>query len=231
MELSRMNQGIVQPICLAAVADGMGGHASGEVASSQVIESIAQIGAFELVSLQNPAYEEFGDWVKRAVESANQAVFEARKDANNDMGSTLVLGLLVGSQAYFGHIGDSRIYLINKEMIKQLSTDHSLVQHLVSIGKINAEEARTHPQRNVIYRSLGEKPDSEADYFFQQIFPDDRLLFCSDGLSNLVEDQRIQQIVLESPSAQAACDQLIDEANSLGGEDNISVLVVQVLSY
>lgn len=231
MELSRMNQGIIQPICLVAVADGMGGHASGELASSKVIEAIAQIGAFELVALQNPSYEEFDEWIKRAVDSANQAVFEARKDANNDMGSTLVLGLIVGSQAYLGHIGDSRIYLITQDVIKQLSTDHSLVQHLVSIGKISPGEARVHPQRNVIYRSLGEKPDADADYFFQQVFPEDRLLFCSDGLTNLVDDQKIQEIVLAAPSAQAACDQLIEEANSCGGEDNISVLVVKVLSY
>lgn len=147
------------------------------------------------------------------------------------MGSTLVLGLIVGSQAYLGHIGDSRIYLITQDVIKQLSTDHSLVQHLVSIGKISPGEARVHPQRNVIYRSLGEKPDADADYFFQQVFPEDRLLFCSDGLTNLVDDQKIQEIVLAAPSAQAACDQLIEEANSCGGEDNISVLVVKVLSY
>lgn len=142
-----------------------------------------------------------------------------------------MLGLIVGSQAYFGHIGDSRVYLINQANIKQLSTDHSLVQHLVSIGKISQEEARGHPQRNVIYRSLGEKLELEADYFFQQIFPGDRLLLCSDGLNNLVEDQKIQQIVLDAPSAQAACDQLTEEALARGGEDNISVVVLEVLSY
>jgi serine/threonine protein phosphatase PrpC len=231
IELSRMNQGVIQPICLAAVADGMGGHASGELASTLVVDAIAQIGAFELVALQNPAFEEFDDWVIRALKSANQAVFEARKDAGNDMGSTLVLGLIIGSQAYFAHIGDSRIYLINHDSIKQLSTDHSLVQHLVSIGKITPDEARVHPQRNVIYRSLGEKAEVEADFFSQQIFPQDRLLFCSDGLTNLVDDNEIQRIVLEAPSAQAACDRLIDQANASGGEDNISALLLEVLSY
>jgi serine/threonine protein phosphatase PrpC len=231
IELSRMNQGIIQPICLAAVADGMGGHASGELASSLVIDAIAQIGAFEMVALQNPSFEEFDDWVKRALHSANQAVFEARKDAGNDMGSTLVLGLIIGSQAYFGHVGDSRIYLINNESIKQLSTDHSLVQHLVSIGKISPDEARTHPQRNVIYRSLGEKAEVEADFFSQQIFPQDRLLFCTDGLTNLVEDENIFKIIMDSPSPQAACDRLVEEANNMGGDDNISVLLLEVLAF
>jgi serine/threonine protein phosphatase PrpC len=231
IEVSRMNEGVIQPISLVAVADGMGGHASGEQASSLVIDAIAQIGAYELVKLQNPSYDEFGEWIKRATQAANQAVYEARQNAGNDMGSTLVLGLIVGSQAYLGHSGDSRIYLVNRESIKQLSTDHSLVQHLVSIGKITQDEARVHPQRNIIYRSLGEKPEVEADYFNQQLFPDDRLLFCSDGLSSLVDDQKIQKIILDASSAQAACDLLIDEANAAGGEDNISVLLIEVLSY
>jgi len=231
IELSRMNQGVIQPISLVAVSDGMGGHASGELASSLVIDAIAQIVALELVSLQNPSFDEYGEWIKKATQAANQAVFEARQNAGNDMGATLVLGLIVGSQAYLGHSGDSRIYLVNKESIKQLSTDHSLVQHLVSIGKITQDEARVHPQRNIIYRSLGEKPEVEADYFNQQLFPNDRLLFCSDGLSNLVDDQKIQSIILEANSAQAACDRLIDEANAAGGEDNISALLVEVRSY
>ncbi len=231
IELSRMNQGVIQPISLVAVADGMGGHASGEQASSLVIDAIAQIGVFELVALQNPSFEEFGDWIRRATQAANQAVYETRQNAGNDMGSTLVLGLIVGSQAYLGHIGDSRIYLVNKESIKQLSTDHSLVQHLMSIGKITKDEARIHPQRNIIYRSLGEKPEVEADYFNQQLFPGDRLLFCSDGLTSLLDDQKIQKIIVDASSPQAACDLLIDEANAAGGDDNISALLVEVLSY
>jgi serine/threonine protein phosphatase PrpC len=231
IEMSRMNEDAMQPICLEAIADGMGGHASGEQASCLVIDAIAQVGAFELVALQDPAYEGFADWIKRAMQSANQAVYEARQSAGNDMGSTLVLGLLVGSQAYLGHLGDSRIYLVNRDHIKQLTTDHSLVQQLVEMGKITQSEARFHPQRNVIYRSLGERRDVEADYLTQQLFPGDRLLFCSDGLSNVVDDQEIHRVILKSSSAQEACDQLVELANFAGGEDNISVVVVEVLSY
>jgi serine/threonine protein phosphatase PrpC len=230
IELTKMHQGIILPISLIAVADGMGGHASGELASSLVTDAIAQIGAFELVALQNPTFEEFGDWVKRAMHAANQAVYEARQAASNDMGSTLVLGLIVGSQAYLGHLGDSRIYLLSKGSIQQLTTDHSLVQHLVTMGKISQDEARFHPQRNVIYRSLGENSEAGADYFVQQLFPGDRLLFCSDGLTSMVDDQKIQKIIQEASSPQTACDLLIDEANSAGGEDNISVILVEVLS-
>jgi serine/threonine protein phosphatase PrpC len=231
IELTKMHEGNILPICLIAVADGMGGHASGEMASSLVTDAIAQIGAFELVALQNPSYEEYGDWVKRAMHAANQEVYEARQAANNDMGSTLVLGLIVGSQAYLGHLGDSRIYLLSKGSIQQLTTDHSLVQHLVAIGKISQDEARFHPQRNVIYRSLGEIPEAEGDYFIQQLFPGDQLLFCSDGLTSMVDEQKIQKIILEASSPQDACDLLIKEANLAGSEDNISVILVEVLSF
>jgi serine/threonine protein phosphatase PrpC len=231
IEMSRMNQDAMQPICLEAIADGMGGHASGELASSLVIDAIAQVGAFELVAMQNPAYESYADWIKRAMQSANQAVYEARQSAGNDMGSTLVLGLLAGSQAYLGHLGDSRIYLVNQEAIRQLTTDHSLVQQLVEMGKITQSEARFHPQRNVIYRSLGEKKEVEADYLSQQLFPGDRLLFCSDGLSNVVDDQEIHRVILKATSAQEACDRLVELANFAGGEDNISVIIVEVLAF
>jgi serine/threonine protein phosphatase PrpC len=229
--LSKMIEGVIQPICLIAVADGMGGHASGELASSLVIDAIAQIGAFELVSLQNPAFEEYGDWVKRAIHAANQEVYESRQNAGNDMGSTIVLGLIVGNQAYLGHMGDSRIYLLRDGDIKQLTTDHSLVQHLITTGKISRDEARFHPQRNVIYRSLGEDPEFEADYFVQQLFPGDRLLFCSDGLTNMLDDEKLQKVISEAGSPQAACDTLINEANLAGGEDNISVVLIEILSY
>jgi protein phosphatase len=230
IELFKMHQDIIQPISLIAIADGMGGHASGELASSLVIDAIAQVGAFELVSLQNPSFEEYGDWVKRAMQSANQAVYEARQSASNDMGSTLVLGLIIGSQAYLGHLGDSRIYLLSKGSIQQMTTDHSLVQHLVTMGKISQDEARFHPQRNVIYRSLGENPEADADYFVHQLFPGDRLLFCSDGLTSMLDDQKIQKTIMEASSPQAACDLLIEQANSAGGEDNISIILLEVLS-
>jgi serine/threonine protein phosphatase PrpC len=231
LELTKVVQGNIIPICLIAVADGMGGHASGELASSLVTETIAHMGASELVTLQNKSVDEYGEWIKRAMYTANQAVYKARQDAGNDMGSTLVLGLITGSQAYLGHLGDSRIYLLSKGSFEQLTTDHSLVQHLISMGKISQDEARFHPQKNVIYRSLGENPEAVADYFSQQLFPGDRLLFCSDGLTNSMDDQKIQKIIVEADSPQAACDQLIDEVNKTGGEDNITVVMIEVLSF
>jgi len=230
IELSSIHQGAITPRGLFAIADGMGGHASGDLASGLVINTIAQKASCEIVALQNPSFENHADWLKQTVQAANQAVYGARQDADNDMGTTLVLGLLIDTQAYLTHLGDSRIYLVNKGSIKQLTTDHSLVQHMVSIGQISSDEARYHPQRNVIYRSLGEKPVVEVECFSQQLFPHDRLLLCSDGLTNLLEDQKLQKIVLEANSPQEACDLLIEAANSAGGEDNISAIVIEVIS-
>lgn len=229
-ELSSIYQGTIQPCGLFAIADGMGGHASGDLASGLVINTIAQKAACEIVGFKNPTFEDNCDWLKQTVQAANQAVYQARQNASNDMGTTLVLGLLIGTQAYLTHLGDSRIYLVNQGSIKQLTTDHSLVQHMVTIGQITEDEARYHPQRNVIYRSLGEKPVVEVNCFTQQLFPHDRLLLCSDGLTNLLDDQMLQKIILEANSPQAACDLLIEAANSAGGEDNISVIVIEVIS-
>jgi protein phosphatase len=231
IELTSILQGNIQPIGLFGIADGLGGHASGELASSQVIQTIAHKAAPELVALQNPTFEECGDWLKQTVQAANKAVYETRQKAGNDMGSTLVLGLIIGSQAYLVHLGDSRIYLVNKGSIRQLTTDHSLVQHLVAIGQISPDEARYHPQRNVIYRSLGDKTEVDVDHFTTQLFPSDRLLLCSDGLTNMLDDQTLLKIILQAHSPQEACDQLIDAANQAGGEDNISVIVVEVIAY
>ena len=153
-----------------------------------------------------------------------------RKEAGTDMGSTLVLALLEGSQAYITHLGDSRIYLVNPRGIQQLTTDHSLVQRLVATGQISREEARRHPQRNVIYRTIGDRPDVEMDISTHALIPGDRLLLCSDGLTGMVEDQYIQKIIMEATSPQAACDQLIDAANSAGGDDNISIIVVEIIA-
>ncbi len=230
LELTTINQAAILPRGLFAIADGMGGHAAGDLASGLVINTIAQKAICEILPYQDYSPEKWVEWLRETVETANLAVYQARQNAGNDMGSTLVACLLVGTQAYLAYQGDSRIYLVNQQGIRQLTTDHSLVQHMVSTGQISQEEARTHPQRNVIYRSLGDKPYLELDCLSQPVFPHDRLLLCSDGLTNQLEDELLHQIVLEARSPQAACDQLVDAANSAGGEDNISVLIVEIIT-
>jgi serine/threonine protein phosphatase PrpC len=229
-ELCTYKQGGVQPNGLFAVADGMGGHAAGDQASSLVIQAIIENAIEKGYVLSGPMPEDHNGLFKEIVQAANQVVYEARQKAHNDMGSTLALCYLNGTTAYLTHQGDSRIYLISEQGIDQLTTDHSLVQHMVSIGQITAEEAHYHPQRNVIYRSLGDKPYVEVECTTQQLFPHDRILLCTDGLTNQLDDEAIKKIILEASSPQVACNQLVEAANATGGEDNISVILVEIIT-
>jgi protein phosphatase len=230
IELSRTLQCVVQPLGVFAIADGMGGHSAGELASGSTINTISQKAFTELPPLKKRTPDECTQWLKQTIEAANRNVFELRQKAGTDMGSTVVLALLEGCQAYLAHVGDSRIYRINANGIQQLTIDHSLVQRLVDTGQISREDARRHPQRNVIYRTIGDRPEVEVDISSHTLSPGDRLLLCSDGLTGMVEDKYLHKIIMEASSPQDASDRLIDAANLGGGDDNISVIVVELIA-
>jgi serine/threonine protein phosphatase PrpC len=145
------------------------------------------------------------------------------------MGTTLVVALVASGEAFVANIGDSRCYHLSGQELKQITTDHSLVERLVAAKQITREEARVHPQRNYIYRTVGDKPQVEADLFKVNLRPGDALVLCSDGLHGMVEDPVIQETLLHSPHPQAACEELIRLANVAGGDDNVTVIVVQML--
>jgi len=228
IELNRTRQSISQPLGVFVVADGMGGHAAGEIASGTIIDVITKKAFAELMPPKGDKTDP-GKWLHEAVEEANKEVFSLRKSAGTDMGSTLVSAVLDGSQAYITHVGDSRAYLINSGGIRQLTTDHSLVQRMIAAHQISREEARYHPQRNVIYRTIGDKLKIEVEVSSITMASGDFLLLCSDGLSGMVVDDVIWDLVLGAVSPQAACDSLIDAANQAGGEDNVSVLIIKVV--
>lgn len=218
------------PIVLAAVADGMGGHEAGDVASQMVIRTLAQRGGSELLvsaAAGQPLPEARG-WLASVIQQANRAVYDQRRAAGTDMGTTLVAALVIGDIATIANIGDSRAYHLRPDGISQITVDHSLVERLVATGQITREEAATHPQKNVIYRTVGDKARVEIDFFERRLAPGEALLLCSDGLSGMVSDEHIWQIWRTSVSPQEACNRLVEAANSAGGEDNISVVIVQV---
>lgn len=231
LEINRIQQSISRPLGVYLVADGMGGHAAGEVASGTIINTIARKALTDLM----PDQVALGDahdqetWLRQAVEAANSEIFKMRQSTGNDMGSTLVAVVLDGSKAYITHIGDSRAYLINAQGIQRLTVDHSLVERLIASNQITRDEARYHPQRNVIYRTVGDKAGIDVDVAVHTLSVGDSLLLCSDGLSGMVEDARIHRIVLEAASPQDACDRLIRAANDAGGEDNISAILVKIV--
>jgi serine/threonine protein phosphatase PrpC len=243
LELGRVRQSISAPVGLYVVADGMGGHQGGEVASALCIQSIAEqilqtvlapalsqeplAGDTHSASLRDLGIETA---LREAVQMANKQIYDQRRSVGSDMGTTVVMALVVGDRAYLANVGDSRAYLVDSRSIKQISVDHSLIQRLIDLGQLTPEGAKTHPQRSAIYRVLGDKPAVDVDTFVQPLRPGQRLLLCSDGLNGMLEDDRIQQIVVTTPDPQTSCAALVEAANGAGGGDNVTVIVVQLMA-
>lgn len=199
---------------LIAVADGMGGHAGGEVASRIAIEVATSTDA--------PPAER--------VSSANSAVLAhaGEEPGLRGMGTTLTLAILDGDAAEIAHVGDSRCYLLRDEELTRVTDDHSYVEWLQREGRITAEDAAGHPMRHVVMRALGLEEEVEIDSLRQDLRHGDRLLLCSDGLTTMVSDDRIREVLLAESAPEAAVWTLIEEANSAGGMDNTTVAVVDV---
>lgn len=230
LDIAAVFRSVGVPVGVFAVADGMGGHAAGDVASRVAIQEIARRAVYEVLTAaaDDEPLPEPGPWLSATVQSANRAVYDQRRAAGTDMGTTLVLAFIVGDLATVANIGDSRAYLLRPEGITQITVDHSLVQRLVATGQITAEEAAHHPQRNVIYRVIGDRPHVQPDLFEQRLAPGEGVLLCSDGLSGMVSDEQLWQIWRTSSSPQEACERMVAAANQAGGEDNVTVVIVQM---
>jgi serine/threonine protein phosphatase PrpC len=214
-----------QPV--AAVADGMGGHSAGEVASAIAIEELAALRDRGPWANETDATDD----LKQAILRANRRIREmaARDRKLNGMGTTLVALLEDGDMVHVANVGDSRGYLLRQGELSQVTVDHSLVQELVDDGRLSPEDAERHPQRSVITRALGIDPEVEFDLFTYKLQVGDRLLLCSDGLSDVVEPAQIRKVLLKVPSAQRAARELVSVANANGGPDNITVIVVDAV--
>ena len=168
--------------------------------------------------------------LKQAVEFANQNILAYRQQNDLDMGCTLTCALLIGQQVWVANLGDSRTYLMRGDELQQISKDHSLVAGLLAAGMIEADDVFTHPQRNIILRSLGDKANVVVDVFAEVVLPGDRLLLCCDGLWEMVRPPEIIHTLTATIDPQVASDELVRLANQAGGEDNISVIVINVNS-
>ena len=209
---------------LLIVADGMGGHKAGDFASKYTTESVVESLKQSTVSGPQAMFEE-------AISKANTEIIElAASDVNLEgMGTTLVVATVIEHTLYFANVGDSRLYVIGDE-IKQLSKDHSLVEEMVRLGGINEDEAKHHPDKNIITRAIGAKLDVEIDFFEYRIVEGDIILMCTDGLSNMVEDEDVFRIIRGSRDLPEAVQGLIDQANLNGGKDNIGIVLAKPLS-
>lgn len=220
----RTHQGIISG-GLFAVADGMGGHSSGEVASDLAIKTFQANCMYNLSTRQDTSPLAV---LTVAFEEANDRIVEAAGNAElKGMGTTLTAALIMGEDMYIAHVGDSRCYIINPGETIQVTRDHSVVQQLLDSGTITTEEARIHPQRNLITRVLGHSKAIVPDLHQIKLYAGDNILLCSDGLHGVLPADAIVRAVIDSPDVNYACAELIAQANLAGGPDNISVIVVK----
>ena len=206
---------------LLVVADGMGGHRAGDFASRFTVEVLAE-------EVQNSKETHPEQILGNAIQTANERLMEeAAKDSRLEgRGTTLVAATILDHVLYFANVGDSRLYLINKE-IRQLSKDHSMVEEMVRLGGLTEEEAKHHPDKNIITRAMGVKDKVEPDFFEYRLKGGDTILMCSDGLTNMVDDDEIFQIVKSARDIVEAVETLIQRANENGGSDNIGIVLAQ----
>ena len=206
---------------LFIVADGMGGHNAGDYASRRTTEIIVE----EITKSRSSGPVRI---IREAIETANEHIFSeaARTEAYYGMGTTCVVATIVDDQLYVANVGDSRLYIIDRD-ITQITKDHSLVEEMVRVGQIDRLSARTHPDKNIITRAVGTTEEVRIDFFDLKLEPGDRVLMCSDGLTNMVDDADIEKILSMDEELQTKCDMLVSLANQNGGLDNITVLIAQ----
>ena len=208
---------------LFAVADGMGGHAAGEVASEIAVRVLSELAP------EHPDGEALG----RAIEEANRAVIQAAREGRGrqGMGTTMTAAMSEGERLGIAQVGDSRAYLLHQGKLQQLTRDHSLMADMIEAGQLTPEEARTHPQRSVITRALGSDAHLHPDIYEINVETGDRLLICSDGLSGMIFDDQIENTLRRVQDPQRCASQLVNEAIAAGGHDNVTVIVADVTGY
>lgn len=210
---------------LFIVADGMGGHKAGDYASRICVETVKE-------SIENSRLRTTVGVLEEAIAAANKRIYTAA-EGNSElegMGTTLVAAVVAENNIlYVANIGDSRLYVVNDEEIRQITEDHSLVAEMVKNGEIKQSEARLHPNKNIITRAIGTAKEVTADYFEVHLKEKDEILICSDGLCNMLEDAEMKYIINSySPDMEKAAEELVKKANENGGKDNISIVLVKI---
>lgn len=209
---------------LFIVADGMGGHNAGEYASRHAAETIAATASASSRVMPAAVLEE-------AIMAANEELIRhaSMDESMRGMGTTVVAAVISEGRLYVANVGDSRLYVVNDAM-RQVTRDHSFVEEMVRRGEISREDARLHPKKNIITRAVGAVRDIEIDFFEEELLPGDEVLLCSDGLTNMMEDEDIRSLIKEQEDLGIKSAQLIETANQNGGKDNITVVVIDPFS-
>jgi len=218
---------------LLVVADGMGGHAAGEVASDLAINALSASMKERNSTGEGWTPEQAADLIRAALKDANRKICESvvSRAEWRGMGTTMVTAVLVDETAVIGNVGDSRAYLLRDGKLRQLTSDHSWVNEQVKLGLLTDEQAHRHPMRNIVTRAMGNRLELEVEVSEQQARPGDVFLLCSDGLNSMLDDGEINKLLMQHrDDPVAACKALIDGANDAGGDDNITVIVAAIAS-
>lgn len=217
-------------IGIFAIADGMGGHKKGEVASKLAVENIIDFLKDNLIQHDNVKIAYITDILKQAYNDVNTIIYSRSKTDSEceGMGTTLTTAILYKNTMYIGNVGDSRCYIYKENNIEQITKDHSLVEELVEKNMITKEEARKHPQRNVITRALGTDKIVIVDIFEKNIENENKILLTTDGLTNYITNDQMKEIVDNNENVKNACENLIKKANDTAGRDNISVIYITI---
>ena len=207
---------------LFVVADGMGGHKAGDYASRVAVQVMVEYIKNEESGLPILA-------LRKGIEEANRIVLRASLiDIDKEgMGTTIVAAVLDEDRLIAANVGDSRLYIVNETSIRQVTVDHSYVEEMIRRGRIAREDARKHPDKNMITRAVGVFPDVDVDFFETKVAPGDTILLCTDGLTNMVEDEEIKRIILGQRDIVEKTESLVEAANQNGGTDNITVLLIE----
>lgn len=215
---------------LFIVADGMGGHKAGEVASNMAVEIVKDFFIEKKEEFKKNKVD-ISKFIRSVVEKANTIIY--KKSIENDefhgMGTTITMAYISEDKLYIGHVGDSRAYLLRNNKFIQITEDHSLVAEMVKKGSISEEEAECHPQRNIITRAIGTDDEVITDIIVEDIYKDDILLLCTDGLTNMMNDDEIKEILINKIDLQKNCNSLVKKANRLGGIDNVTVIAIKLV--
>jgi serine/threonine protein phosphatase PrpC len=214
-------------VTLAVVADGMGGHQAGDVASQMTLRHLKD--SFAVVDL-NKSIGEWEEWLLQTIDEANLEIYQyaIQNDSFQGMGTTIVATLLLEHEYIIAHVGDSRIYRYYNNQLESLTEDHSFVNELLKSGQITAVEAAFHPQRNVITRALGTEEDVEIDIKTLSFLGGEQLLLCSDGLTGMVSQQQLQEVLSTKKMIEEKATSLVKLALDAGGEDNISLILLEL---
>ena len=228
VHMQQASEDDAKSVDIVAVADGMGGHSHGEIASKLAVRTAIRKVMDDIVEHDDDMPVNYRSWLESATRIANRVVYKTAESRDSNMGTTLVLAVVAGNKLHVANVGDSRAYVITDKSIRQITKDHSMLRAMLESGAYDERQIEQSPFKHALTQAIGQAEPIEIDTFTEKLPDGSYVLLCSDGLWGEVDESEIFKIVQEAESVQAACEALVKAANSAGGSDNIAVVLVRV---